>query len=147
MRHTWAITNAAATSAMRLTSTFTAERMSNVTAGDVIVTGCTPSDSFAFVVDRVSGSWLDNCMTSTTTPATRQLLDEAMVEFLAVHNRFAGLEVEVANARNALRVGTPNAVTVARLRRAMDKLAATQKVEAALGDILDRAADLDRGAA
>jgi len=86
-------------------------------------------------------------MTSTTTPATRQLLDEAMVEFLAVHNRCADLEVEVANARNALRVGTPNAVTVARLRRAMDKLAATQEVEAALGDILDRAADLDRGAA
>lgn len=141
------MTKAAATSAMRLTSTFTAERMSNVTAGDVTVTGCTPSDSFGFVVDRVSGSWLDNCMTSTTTPATRQLLDEAMVEFLAVHNRCADLEVEVANARNALRVGTPNAVTVARLRRAMDKLAATQKVEAALGDILDRAADLDRGAA
>ena len=132
---------------MRLTSTFTAVRMSNVTAGDVIATGCTPSDSFAFVVDRLSGSWLDQSMPATTTTTTRQLLDEAMVEFLAVHNRRADLEVEVANARNALRVGTPNAVTVARLRRAMDKLAATQKVEAALGDILDRAADLDRGAA
>ncbi len=61
------MTKAAATSAMRLTSTFTPERMGNVTAGDVIATGCTPSDSFAFVVDTVSGSWLDNCMTSTTT--------------------------------------------------------------------------------
>ncbi len=62
------MTKAAATSAMRLTSTFTAERMSNVTAGDVIATGCTPSDSFAFVVDTVSGSWLDNCMPATTNP-------------------------------------------------------------------------------
>jgi len=71
------MTKAAATSAMRLTITFTAERMSNVTAGDVIATGCTPSDSFAFVVDRLSGSWLDNCMTSTTTaPAAIYTLDD-----------------------------------------------------------------------
>ena len=70
------MTKAAATSAMRLTSTFTAERMSNVTAGDVIATGCTPSDSFAFVVDRVSGSWLDNCMTSTTTTTEATTLDD-----------------------------------------------------------------------
>ena len=61
---------------MRLTSTFTAERMSNVTAGDVIATGCTPSDSFTFVVDTLSGSWLDNCMTSTTTPEATTLDDE-----------------------------------------------------------------------